>query len=127
MPVILVARVEDEAQIGGLKGADQGGAVHHLCHAFKAFGDFDVIDRCVNGGEGAQNLVGANARFKGRVAFGVPGFGLRHTTRHPDDDDGVCRGWRSRTSATKDLRRRSGQRAQSGAGSGAHKPATAHA
>ena len=94
VPVVLMARVEDEAEVGGLEGADQRAAVHDLGDAFQALRDFDVVDGGVDGGEGAEDAFGADAGLEGGVAFGVEGFGLRHAAGHPEDDDGVGCGGR---------------------------------
>ncbi len=113
VPVKLVSRVEDEAEVGGLEGADDGAAIDDTADAFETLGELDVVDGGIDRGEGAENLLGADSGGEGRVALGVEGFGLRHAAGHPDDDHGVGGSGR-RGGGERDLGRASGEGGKGG-------------
>ena len=54
VPVVLVPRVQDVAQVGQHVRADQRAAVHHLGDVLQALRDLDVVDDRVDGREGAE-------------------------------------------------------------------------
>src|ERR1051326_1339882 len=89
VPLILVPRVENETEIASGIGTNQRGAVHHAGDIFKALREFDVVHDRVDLREGAEDLVGFNAAFEGSITFRIESFGVGHTARHPQDDDGI--------------------------------------
>ena len=93
-----------------LKGADQRAAIHHARDAFQALRELDVVDRGVDRREGAEHLLGADARRERRVALRIEGLGLRHAAGHPQHDDGVGRGGGS--GGAHQLRLAAGKRGQ---------------
>ena len=89
VPVILVARVQDEPQVGRDRRADERRAVHDLGDVFEALRELDVVDDGVDGRESAEDLRGREAGFEGGVFLGVEGLRVRHAAGHPEDDDAV--------------------------------------
>ncbi len=125
VPVVLMAGVKDEAEVGGLEGADDRAAIDDFADALEAGGKLDGIDGGIDLREGAEDLIGADARGERRVAFGIPGFGLRHTTGHPDDDDGIGGGGRGGGADHAGFA--AGERREGGGGGSAHEAATGDA
>jgi hypothetical protein len=87
--VVLVAGMEDAAEVGLDGAADEGGAVHDPGDVFEALADFEAVDGGVDGGEGAEHLRDFEALFEGVIAFGVEGVGSGHAAGHPEEDAGV--------------------------------------
>ena len=57
VPVVLVPRVQDEAEVGGGEAADDGAAIDDAADLLEAGGELDVIDGGVDGREGAEHLI----------------------------------------------------------------------
>ncbi len=76
-------------------------------------------------GEGAENLLGADAGSEGGVALGVEGFGLGHASGHPDDDYGI--GGSGGGSGADHAGFAAGERGEGGGGGGAHEAAAGDA
>ena len=89
VPVILMARVQDVAEIGRLERADDRAAIHHAGDALEPLRDLDVVDGGIDAGERAQHALGANTRLERRIALRIERLGLRHATGHPEHDDGI--------------------------------------
>jgi hypothetical protein len=81
--------MEDEPEIAGGVGADEGAAVHDLGEAFEAGGELDAIDAGGDGREGGQDAARVETLFEGGVTLGIEGFGMGHAAAHPEDDDGI--------------------------------------
>ena len=97
VPLKLVARVQNEAQVAGPVGADQRAAVQDARDLLQALRNLYAIHRGLDRRKRAQHAIRFQARFIGCVALGVEGFGLRHAAGHPQQDDGVGGGlklWR---------------------------------
>ena len=92
VPLILVTRVQDEPEITGLVGPDEGAAIHHRADFFEPLGQLNVIHRRVDRREGAEHLAGREAFLERGVALGVKRLGVGHAATHPEDDHGVCGG-----------------------------------
>ncbi len=89
VPLVLMARVEDEAEIARGIAADQRPAVHHPGEALQTLGEADAVHGRVDGRERAEHLLGPQAALEWGVPLRVEGFGVRHPTAHPQDDQGV--------------------------------------
>ena len=55
VPVVLMPRVQDVAQVGQHVRADERAAVHHVGDVLQALADLDVVDDRVDGRERAQD------------------------------------------------------------------------
>ncbi len=86
VPVVLVARVEDGAEVRLHVRADERGAVHHLGDLIEAGADFHAIKRRVDGRKSAEDPVHRQAFLEWLVAFGIKGFRCRHAASHPQQD-----------------------------------------
>src|SRR5205085_8285192 len=94
VPMILVSRMQNEAEIRALKCADYRASVDNASNALQALRELDVIDRGIDSREGAQYFFGAHAGFERSVSLRVEGLCLRHATRHPQNDHRVgCSRW----------------------------------
>ena len=90
VPVILMPRVQDEAQVAGLEGADERAVVHHP-------GDVAAAPpRCAGRPRvvGMERKVewtafGLHAALERRVFLGVPRFRGGLAAGHPQEDQGV--------------------------------------
>src|SRR5439155_21950132 len=83
MPMVLMPRVEDEAEIGSLEAADDRSSIDYACDALEALRDLDVIDRGVNARKGAQNPFGSDTGLERRVSLRIERFGLCHAAGQP--------------------------------------------
>ena len=90
VPMILMTRVENVAEIGHDVRADECAAVDHLRDVFETLGEFDVIDYGVDRGKRRENPLGGQADLERFIALGVEGLRRSHAARHPEKDDGVC-------------------------------------
>ena len=90
VPVILMARVQDEAEVAGGVGADQRAAVHDRGDPFSRPSEILMLSTAVSiVREGAEDVPGLEALLEWRVSLGVERFGVRHAAGHPEHDDGV--------------------------------------
>ena len=89
VPLVLVARVQNEPEVAGLVGADERAAIHHRANFLEPLGQLDVIHRRVDRREGAEHLAGREAFLERRVALGVKRLGVGHTAAHPEDDHAI--------------------------------------
>ena len=95
VPVKLMPRMQDEAEIRGLERANQRSAVHHLRDALEPLRDLDVVHHRVDRRKRAEDSLGPHSRLEGRISLRVECLGLRHSAGHPQDDDGIRRGFRT--------------------------------
>src|SRR5436305_1666114 len=125
VPMILVSRMQNKAEIRALKRADYSASVDNASNALQALRELDVIDCGIDTRKGAQYFFGAHAGFERRVSLGVEGLGLRHSTRHPENDHRVgCSRW---SGGMDDLGFAADQRGKRGACGGTHECAAANA
>jgi hypothetical protein len=89
VPLILVARMENESEIAGGVRADECGAIHHAGDVFQALSEFNVVHDRVDLWERGENLIGFEAGFESGVTLWIERFGMGHAASHPEDDDGV--------------------------------------
>ena len=89
VPVVLVPRVQDEAEIGGLERADHRAAIDDAADALEPLRELDVIDGRVDRRERAEHVADRHARRERRVALRIERLGLRHAAGHPQHDDRV--------------------------------------
>ena len=89
VPVILMPRVQDEAEVGGVERADDGPAVDDARDLLEPGGELDVVDRRVDRRERAEDVLDVDAGLERRVPLRVEGFGLGHAAGHPEHDHGV--------------------------------------
>lgn len=92
VPVVLVAGVENAAEVGLDMRADQSCPVHDLSDFLQSLADFDTVERGINGGEGAQDFFDGQAFLEWEVAFGVECFRGGHPASHPQENAAVSRG-----------------------------------
>ena len=89
VPMVLVPRVEDEAEIACPVGADERPAIDDGAQALEPCRELDVIDGGVDRGEGAEHLIGLQAARERRVALRVERLRVGHAAGHPQDDERV--------------------------------------
>ena len=116
MPVILVARVEDEAEVAGLEGLDERAVVHDLGDVGHPFGDLQSVHAGGDGLEGGVDGLGFHALLEGRVLLHVPDFGGRLSAGHPEDDDRIGGGLELRRLVGAEMRAEQGGGRCGGAG-----------
>ena len=126
VPVILMPRVQDEPEIGGVEGSDDGTAIDHARDLLEALCEPDVVHRRRDAGERTQHLVDSHARLERRVALRIERLGLRHAAGHPQHDHGVGRRLAWRCFGTHEPRFTPHQRRQRRRGSRPHEFAPAH-
>ena len=91
VPVILMPRVQDEAEIGGVERADDRSAVDDAADLFQPLRELDVVDGGVDRRERAQHVLDVHARLERRIALRIERFGLRHAAGHPENDHRIGR------------------------------------
>ena len=112
VPVILVPRVKDEAQVRGGERADHRAAIDDLANPLETLSELDLIDGRVDGRKRAEDPLDRHARRERRVRLGIERLGLRHAAGHPEEDHGVggrlgCgRGTKARLAAFHERRER---------------------
>ena len=89
MPVVLMARVQNRAQVGRHVRAQQRAAIHYARDRFQALREVNAVDGRWDRGERASDILGFHARRERRVPFGVEHLHMRHAAAHPEDNDGV--------------------------------------
>ena len=89
VPLILMPRMEDKAEIARGVGADQGAAIHHPGQFLQALGELDSIDDRRNRRKRAENGRGLHPLLVGNIALGVKRLGRGHAAGHPEDDQPV--------------------------------------
>lgn len=57
VPLILVARVQDETKIAGGVAADQRASIHDAGNSLQPLRELDVVDRRVDGRKRAEHLI----------------------------------------------------------------------
>ena len=90
--MVLVARVQDVSEIWRLERSDDCTAIHDARDALEALRNFDVIGGSIDARKRAEHLFCGNARLERSMLLGIPGFGLSHSTGHPQHDDGIGAG-----------------------------------
>jgi len=70
VPLVLMARMQDESKVTGGVGPDQGGAVHHAGDVFEALREFDVISDGVDLWKCTQDRIGLQPGSKGVKRLG---------------------------------------------------------
>ncbi len=86
VPVELVPRVQDEAEILRHRRADERAAIHDTRHLLQSLGKAHSIDRCRDARESGQHAIRFHPFFKRRVALRVEGLRVRHAPGHPQHD-----------------------------------------
>src|SRR5947209_7906472 len=86
MPLVLMAGVEDEAEVAGGIGADQGAAIHDGSDFFETLSEFDVVDRGIDRRERAEKSARRHAFLERSVTLWIEGFGVSHAAAHPEDN-----------------------------------------
>ena len=140
VPVVLVPRVQDEAEIGGVERAYDRSAVDDAADLFQPLRELDVVDGGVDRRERAQHVLDVHARLERRIALRIERFRLRHAAGHPQNDDRVGRAAFARASARQAAFAKAsalqglgvgglpaGERREGPGSCRAHEPATAHA
>ena len=125
MPVILMARVQDEPKIRGHERADDGAPVDHAGDVLQPLRELDVVDLGVDRRERAQDVLDRHARCERRVPLRIEGLGARHAARHPQDDHCVCAGLRRRLCRPQQLRLAPDESSESRSGRRTHEAAAA--
>jgi len=73
MPVVLMAGMQDAAEIGLDGGPDQGRAIHYRGNSFQPFTDLQTIDGCRDRGKGAQHVSDFEPLLERQIAFRIEG------------------------------------------------------
>ena len=89
MPMVLVTRMEDAAQVGLDVGSDQRRSVHDLRDVLESFTDLDIVNCRTDRWESAQHLRDGFAHFEGFVVLGIERVGGTHTSTHPQDNNRI--------------------------------------
>ena len=92
VPVVLMPRMEDEAEVRGHERPDHRAAIHHAPDLLQPFGETDAVNRRRNRRERTEHVLDVHAPLERRVALGIECLGLRHAASHPEDDDRVRSG-----------------------------------
>jgi hypothetical protein len=92
VPVILMTRVQNAAEVRLHGAADERAAIHHLRDVFEPLADFDAIDARVDRREGAEHAFDLQTLLKGQVALRIKGVGRGHAACHPQKDARICLG-----------------------------------
>ena len=92
VPVELVTRMQDAAEVRLHGGTDQRPAVHDLGDALESLADPHPVDGRRDRGERAEHPVVRHALLIRRIALGIEGLRGGHAARQPDEDAGVGRG-----------------------------------
>lgn len=92
VPVVLMSRVQDAAEVWLDGRANQRATIHHGGNFFEALADPHVADGGVYGGECAKHFRDGQAGAKGLIVFWVECVRSGHATAHPQEDAGVCGG-----------------------------------
>ena len=90
MPMKLVPRMEDEAQIPGGVSSDQRAAVDDAANSLQTLSELYLIHRCINLRKGAQHVARLDAFLECGVALGIESFCVRHAPGHPQHNDSIC-------------------------------------
>ena len=90
MPVILVSRMQDAAEIRLNGRTNECSPVHDLGNILHAFGQLDVVDNRVDCWKGAENILNVETFFEGKITLGVKRVGGGHPASKPNQDAGVC-------------------------------------
>ena len=91
VPMELVARVQDAAEVGLHRRTDQRRAVHDLCDVLESLADADAIHRGRDRRESAEHTVIGESLLVGRVTLRIKGLRGGHAAGEPDEDAGICR------------------------------------
>ena len=86
VPVILMARVENEPEVGADERPDQRPAIHDRCDAFEALGELDVVDGRVDRRKRAEHAVGIEAALERHIPLRIERLGVSHPAGHPKED-----------------------------------------
>ena len=106
VPVILVARVQDEAEVRGREAADDRALVHDARDVLEPLRELDVVHVGVDARKRAQHVLDRHARGKRRIALRVERLRAGHAARHPEHDDRVGGGSGTRAGLRGPVRRR---------------------
>ena len=98
MPVILVAGMQDRAEVGLHVGADERGPIEHLRDLGQAIHDAAAVDRGGDRGKRADHVGHGEAGLEGFVLLRIERVGSGHAAGHPEHDHriGGRRGMRDR-------------------------------
>jgi len=89
VPVILMPRMQDAAEIGLHRRADEGAAIHDLRDVFHALTNVYSIHRSRDRGEGRKDRIDSHADLEGLIAFRIEGLRCGHAPGEPEQDAGV--------------------------------------
>ena len=89
VPVVLVPRMQDVAEVPEDVRADQCAAIKDRGDFLESFGNELTVDRRWNRGKCAEDLAGFHTRRKRRVAFRIQRLRMSHASAHPEDDQSV--------------------------------------
>ena len=89
VPVILMARVEDAAEIGLHMRADERATIEDTRNPFEPLADLHAVDRGGDRREGADAVGDREPLFKRLVLLRVEVVGGGHPAGHPENDDRV--------------------------------------
>ena len=92
MPVELMPRMQDESKVANAVRPQQSTAIHHSCDTVEALRDLDIVDGGIDCRKSAEHLFYANSGGKRSVLLRIERLGLRHASRHSQQDHGVSRG-----------------------------------
>ena len=94
VPVILMPRVQDVAQVGQHVRPDQRRPIHHAGNVLQPLANLDVVDNRVDRRKRAHHLFDRQPDFKRLIPLGIERLGRGHAARHPQQDARV--GFRDR-------------------------------
>ena len=90
MPVILVSRMQDAAEIRLNGRTNECSPVHDLGNVLHAFGQLDVVDNRVDCRKGAENILNVETFFEGKITLWVKRVGGGHPASKPKKEAGGC-------------------------------------
>ena len=120
MPMELVTRMQDAAEVGLHRRTDQRAAVHDPRDVLESFADADAVDRRRDRREGAEHAVVGESLLVRRVALRVEGLGRGHAAGEPDENDRVRGGGGLDELLALGEEARRAHRQRRGAGGGEH-------
>ena len=83
MPMILMARVQNEAEVADAVRAKEDSSIENPGRLLEALGHLHAVEHGGNRREGGEHTIALEARFIGRIEFWIEGLGLCHSARHP--------------------------------------------
>src|SRR5680860_986142 len=93
MPMVLVPCVQDVAKVCRFVGTDDSPVVHYISNGLQPFGKIESVDNGRYFGKSTQYPLALDPFFKRGIGLGVECFGMGHTSRHPEQNYRIGRGW----------------------------------